>query len=105
MQSNEKIISNKKIIKNELWMDLIERIKSKDYKTNVEYINGLTTEYNIEKKNIIKNFLNYIIRYKKQYVNSDFLYFIENVMHISELNIEFMLPYCLIKLHKFFTQN
>ena len=105
MQSNEKIISNKKIIKNELWMDLIERIKSKDYKTNVEYINGLTTEYNIEKKNIIKNFLNYIIRYKKQYVNSDFLYFIENVMHISELNIEFMLPHCLIKLHKFFTQN
>jgi hypothetical protein len=86
-------------------MDLIERIKSKDYKTNVEYINGLTTEYNIEKKNIIKNFLNYIIRYKKQYVNSDFLYFIENVMHISELNIEFMLPLCLIKLHKFFTQN
>jgi replication factor C subunit 3/5 len=105
MQSNEKIISNKKIIKNELWMDLIERIKNKDYKTNVEYINGLTTEYNIEKKNIIKNFLNYIIRYKKQYVNSDFLYFIENVMHISELNIEFMLPHCLIKLHKFFTQN
>ena len=105
MQSNEKIISNKKIIKNELWMDLIERIKNKDYKTNVEYINGLTTEYNIEKKNIIKNFLNYIIRYKKQYVNSDFLYFIENVMHISELNIEFMLPLCLIKLHKFFTQN
>jgi replication factor C subunit 3/5 len=104
MQSNEKIISNKKIIKNELWIDLIERIKSNDYKKNIEYINTLTIEYNIEKKNIIKNFLNYIIRYQKQYVNSEFLSFIENVMHIPELNTEFMLPHCLIKLHKFFTK-
>jgi len=103
MQSNEKIISNKKIIKNDLWIDLIERIKNKDYKKNLEYINRLTIEYNIEKKHIIKNFLNYIIRNKKQYVNKEFLAFIENVMHIPELNIEFMLPHCLIKLNKFFT--
>ena len=105
MQSNEKIISNKKIIKDELWLELIERIKNKDYKKNLEYINSLSIEYNIEKKNIIKNFLNFVIRNKKQYVNKDFLLFIENVMHIPDLNIEFMLPHTLIKLNKFFTQN
>ena len=51
----------------------------------------------------MKNFLNYIIRNKKQYINSDFLSFIENVLHIPELNIEYMLPYCIIKLNKFLT--
>lgn len=105
MQSNEKLISNMKIIKNELWIDLIHRIKTKDYKKNIEYINDLTMEYNIEKKNILKNFLNFIIRHKKEYVTTEFLLFIENVMHIPDLNIEYMLPHCLIKLNIFFTQN
>jgi replication factor C subunit 3/5 len=105
MQSNEKLISNMKIMKDELWIDLINRIKNKDYKKNIEYINNLTMEYNIEKKNIIKNFLNFIIRHKKEYVTTEFLLFIENVMHISDLNIEYMLPHCLIKLNIFFTQN
>lgn len=105
MQSNEKLISNMKIMKDELWIDLIHRIKNKDYKKNIEYINNLTMEYNIEKKNIIKNFLNFIIRHKKEYVTTEFLLFIENVMHISDLNIEYMLPHCLIKLNIFFTQN
>jgi len=105
MQSNEKLISNMKIMKDELWIDLINRIKNKDYKKNIEYINNLTIEYNIEKKNIIKNFLNFIIRHKKEYVTREFLLFIENVMHIPDLNIEYMLPHCLIKLNIFFTQN
>lgn len=105
MQSNEKLISNMKIMKDELWIDLIHRIKNKDYKKNIEYINNLTMEYNIEKKNILKNFLNFIIRHKKEYVTSEFLLFIENVMHIPDLNIEYMLPHCLIKLNIFFTQN
>jgi DNA polymerase III delta prime subunit len=105
MQSNEKLISNMKIMKNELWIDLIQRIKTKDYKKNIEYINNLTIEYNIEKKNILKNFLNFIIRHKKEYVTREFLLFIENVMHIPDLNIEYMLPHCLIKLNMFFTQK
>lgn len=105
MQSNEKLISNMKIMKDELWINLINRIKNKDYKKNIEYINNLTMEYNIEKKNIIKNFLNFIIRHKKEYVTTEFLLFIENVMHIPDLNIEYMLSHCLIKLNIFLTQN
>ena len=54
---------------------------------------------------IIINFLNFIIRHKKEYVTSEFLLFIENVMHIPDLNIEYMLPHCLIKLNIFFTQK
>ena len=100
MQSNEKSISNKKIIKNDLWDELIDLIKSNDTKYIIKYINTLTVEYNVEKKYIVKQFLNYLIRYKKEYITNDFLNSIENIMHIPDLNIEYMIPYIVIKLQK-----
>ncbi len=54
----------------------------------------------MEKKNIIKNFLNYIIRNKKSIVNGNFLNFVENIMHIPDLNIEYMMPFTILKLNK-----
>jgi DNA polymerase III delta prime subunit len=101
MQSNEKLIANKKIIKSELWNDLIEKIKYNNTEFIIIIINNLSQDYNIEKKNIIKNFLNYIIRYKKEYVTKELLSFIEHMLHIPELNIDYMLPYCIIKLNKY----
>jgi len=101
MQSNEQIIYNRKIIQTELWEKITDDIKNKDLDENLQFISKLSIEYNIEKKNIIKNYLNYIIRNKKHIINSSFLSFVENVMHISELNIDYMLPYSILKLNKF----
>ena len=101
MQSNEQIIYNKKIIQTKLWEKITYDIKNKTLDENLQFISKLSIEYNIEKKNIIKNYLNYIIRNKKHIINSSFLSFVENVMHISELNIDYMLPYSILKLNKF----
>jgi len=101
MQSNEQIIYNRKIIQTELWEKITDDIKNKDLDENLQFISKLSTEYNIEKKNIIKNYLNYLIRNKKHIINISFLSFIENIMHIPELNIEYMLPYTILKLNIF----
>ena len=101
MQSNEQLIYNRKIIQTELWEKITDDIKNKSLDVNLQFISKLSNEYNIEKKNIIKNYLNYLIRNKKHIINSSFLSFVENIMHISELNIEYMLPYCILKLNKF----
>jgi len=105
MQSNDKLISNKKIIKRELWETLIENIRNKSSSENIKFIDNISIEFNIEKKNILKNFLNFIIRTKKGYVNIELLNFIENILHISDINIDYMLPYTIIKLNKMFKQN
>ena len=102
MQSNEQIIHNKKIIRVELWEKMTDHIKNKSLKYNIEFITNISNEYNIEKKNIIKNYLNYIIRTCKHIVNTEFLNFVENIMHVSDLNIEYMLPFTILKLNKLF---
>lgn len=101
MQSNEKIIYNKKIIQKELWEKITIDIKNKSLEENIISITNISIEYNIEKKNIIKNYLNYIIRYKSDLVNISFLKFVENIMHISDLNIEYLLPFTILKINNF----
>lgn len=101
MQSNEQIIYNKKIIQDELWDKITTDIKNKTLEENIVFITNISNEYNIEKKNIIKNYLNYIIRNKKSIVNKTFLNFVENIMHIPDLNIDYMLHFTILKMNTF----
>jgi len=102
MQSNEQIIYNKKIIQDKLWDKLSIDIKTNSLNENLKFISLMSNEYNIDKKNIIKNYLNYIIRNKKSIVTNDFLCFVENIMHIPDINIDYMIPLAILKLNKFF---
>lgn len=104
MQSNEAIIQSKKIIQPELWEKLTINILEKTLNDNIEYITNISNDYNIDKKNIIKNYLNYIIRNKKTIVTTEFLQFVENIMHITDLNIEYMLPMFILKINHFFSK-
>jgi len=101
MQSNEQIIHSKKIIQPGLWEKLTTNIVEQSLKRNIEFITKISNEYNIDKKNIIKNYLNYIIRNKKTIVTPEFLLFVENIMHIADLNTEYMLPMFILKINKF----
>lgn len=105
MQSNEQIIHDKKIIQTDLWEKITVNMKDKSLKYNMEFITTMSSEYNIEKKNIIKNYLNYIIRYNKERVTSEFLQFVENIMHVTELNVEYMLPLTILKMKAFLTKS
>ena len=103
MQSNEQIIHNKKIIQTDLWDNITTNMKERSLKYNIEFITNVSNEYNVEKKNIIKNYLNYIIRYNKELLSFEFLQFVENIMHVTELNIEYMLPLTILKMKTFLT--
>jgi replication factor C subunit 3/5 len=73
------------VIDNKVWEDLTEQILQK--KTHValfNYISEISIKYNINKKNIIKNYINYIIRNKPQYVNEKFINFVEYIMHLDD---------------------
>ena len=64
----------------------------------IEKLNEISLYYNIERKNIIKNYLNYIIRQHPHYINSAFLNFIENIVHIQECKTEYLLQFFVLKI-------
>ena len=101
MQSNDININERKIIKQELWKDITKKIITNNSEVVVKYMKDMSIEYNIEKKNLLKNYLNYLIRYHDKIVTNEFLKFVEYVMHISDININYLLPYAIIHLKKY----
>jgi DNA polymerase III delta prime subunit len=105
MQSNQnEDPENFNIIDSNLWEKLYTQIKNNALLDSLHvYITDISTKYNIDKKNIIKDFLNYIIRNK----NSEniiskrmpqFLNFIENIMHFEDCKNSYYVNYSILKL-------
>jgi replication factor C subunit 3/5 len=102
MQSTQNLIGDINVIDNEIWEQLTSTFINKDKKESIIYdLHKISETYNIEIKNLIKDYINYIIRYKPTYVNSSFLNFIEFIMHINEPNINYLIHYTILKLKEF----
>jgi replication factor C subunit 3/5 len=103
MQSNQDIGEESKIevsiIDKDIWEMLITKLKKKEKVEKIaQYIHEISINYNIDKKNIIKHFLNYIIRSYPNYVNKKFLGFVENLMHSQNQNNTLVVYYSMSKL-------
>lgn len=104
MQTNQDLIHECKIIKNELWVKLTKDfIKNKKHADIVKKINYISREYNIEPKNLLKIYLNYIIRSHE--ITKDLLYSIENIMHLQSCKTEYVVNYIIYKLKIFFANS
>ena len=98
MQANQHLIHNCHVITNEVWESITQLFKSREKSSIIiEKLNEISLYYNIERKNIIKNYLNYIIRQHPHYINSAFLNFIENIVHIQDCKTEYLLKYFVLK--------
>jgi DNA polymerase III delta prime subunit len=106
IQSNQYIIHHKDVVDDKIWHNLTLLIKDKiHYKDSIKQFHKISSDYNIEIKNIIKDYLNYIIHYNTEYVNSEFLKFTEFIMHLNEPSVEYVIHYTVLKLHKLFTAD
>ena len=74
-------------------------------KTWLKSINELSNKYNVDKKNILKNYFNYIIRKKPQIITSDFLKVGEMVMHSNDTNITHILEYFVLHMRIILSEN
>ena len=105
MQSNQNITdSDFYIIHDSIWEILYNKLINKESlpKLNL-FIHDIAMNYNIDKKNIIKDYLNYIIRNKPHMITKDILLFIENIMHSQDCKNNYYINYSLIKLSLFHT--
>ena len=102
MQSNQNNnIDDFNIIDKDVWDNLYTLIQQKPIlPTLISHVNNISIKYNIDKKNIIKDFLNYIIRNKTNDINNnnDFYYFIENILHFEDCNNTYYVNYSLLRI-------
>ena len=85
IQLNQNDLISKLIADNSVWQDIIETIvKNKNLSENMKYLGVVSVKYGIEKKNIIKEVLNYIVREKPKMLTDKFLKTIEFLIHDEE---------------------
>ncbi len=94
LQSNQHILKNNhelKVLNNKVFEDITKKIK--EDKEVYNYFHILSVNYNSDIKHIVKKYLNYIIRSKKEYISNDFLNFVENIIHSDESNLNHYINY------------
>jgi hypothetical protein len=105
MQSNKNISNEQSklfIIDDNVWEEIVSMINKREKIDKIKsYIEVISIQYNIDKKNIIKDFLNYIIRNHLDSLDAKFLNFIENFMHSQIQNNDISIYYSLSKLSSF----
>jgi DNA polymerase III delta prime subunit len=101
MQLNTNISSLNKIITNKLWVSLTEKIKIKDY----SYLDIITIEYNIQLKNLIIDYINYLINNNTNFINSDFLNISEFIIHLEDVNDAYLKELFIDIMNDYFSKN
>lgn len=87
---------NVQVITNEIWKDFFQTDKNKI----LEKLNNISVTYNIDKKSIIKTFLNYMITEEPQCLTTEFLTFVEMIIH-SNVKINYMVNYFIENIHQY----
>jgi DNA polymerase III delta prime subunit len=107
MQSNQNILdSDFHIIDDSIWQQFFTMLQDQaNIKSIPQYLQEISQIYNMDKKNIIKNFMNYIIRNKKDVLTSDFLNFVENIMHYQECKNTHYIHYSISRLSTFLEKS
>ena len=114
MQSNQDIVkmqtdaerANFDIIDDDVWDSLIAKIQAGEGIRELQtFVHELSSKYNIDKKNIIKDFFNYIIRSHPKYICKEFMSFIENLMHSEIQDNNVHLHYSLSRLPSFISTH
>ena len=100
----------KSIYKRKRWFDIYLRIwygndptddlLSKD---NIQrYIHQISIQYNMDKRQIIQSYFDYIIRMRSHILSGEFLNIMEDCLHNYDTDIENLIAFFYYKLHKYY---
>jgi replication factor C subunit 3/5 len=107
MQSNQNIKDEDiNIIDDIVWDSLYSKIKKGEaLDLLIKMINEISNKFNMDKKNIIKDFLNYIIRKYQNANTPEYLNFVENIIHFEDCKNSYYVNYSLSKLVSLFKDS
>ena len=93
------------IVNSKIWENIHQHFITNTEETFIiEYINNISMKYNIDKKNIIKQYFNYVIRNYGTQLNSNFFEIVETNIHNNEIPVEYMVKYFVYFTKEYFTK-
>jgi DNA polymerase III delta prime subunit len=84
------------IIEDTVWLKLYTKIQTNNATEIHEYINEISMMCNVDRKNIIKSFIDYIIH--NYQVSTELLSFVECIMHFYDCKETYYINYSLLRL-------
>lgn len=99
MQSNQDRLDKCKVVDDEIWEQLSIHIKT-CIKLADQYIGDIEDKYDIDMRNIVKDYLNYVIRKNSGIIASDFLDFCEFTLHLQDPPSDYLKNYFLANVLK-----
>ena len=104
IQSNQNILSEYKLLNDDVWESLTDSLKNKKINENIEMINKISSYYGKEKKSLLKDYLVYILSKNQYLITSDFLNFMENLLHNTNLETDYFVKYVVSRLASLFNE-
>jgi replication factor C subunit 3/5 len=101
MQTNQDIAAHHVIITDSMWNEITRDLKNGTSDVH-DKINSISRRCNSDRKNMMKSYINYLIRTHPDLITSDLLNKVENVMHAAECNADHMLHYLIVNFAKSF---
>tara|TARA_S200000501_G_C20787602_1_gene727959 strand:+ start:224 stop:1147 length:924 start_codon:yes stop_codon:yes gene_type:complete len=96
IQLNQNDLTMKKIIDNDKWEEILNTIFGNTIDNNKILLHDISVKHSIEKKNIIRNLINYIIRNKPMLLKKKFLNMIEFLLHEQDIKVDDYINYSLL---------
>ena len=87
MQTNQLAIKNTKVLNDEIYNSISVLIQKQDFKQFYNQLIRMSEIYNIDQKNLIKCYFNYLIRNQPQFINTTILNYFEFIMHNPDSNV------------------
>jgi len=97
MQSNQNSLDLCNVIDNTVWASLTTEIKVSKKRALIK-LNYIQTKYETDMRNIVKDYLNYVILNNTNIITSDFLSFCEFTLHLQDPKPEYLTNYFLSKI-------
>lgn len=100
IQTNQDNLQELHVITNAVWDKMVElfREPSCDIHTITLYFRDIGTKYYIDPRTIIKQFFNYIVRYRSsEMVSTDILNSMEHIIHLNQVRNEYIIHYFILK--------
>ena len=86
----------------ELWENLIDKMKNENEKTIINYIHTISVKYNIDKVDLLHEFINFLIKTKDYALGSQWISKFKFIIHSEISNPKYLIPYAIYNLKELF---